>query len=261
MNENITLTPLEQRIMSLIGEMDIISMKELYDLFPDHSKAVLLNTASSMKRKGYLISLKKGFFMIVKDGFFDPDRLIKIAPLIYGGYVAFSSALSLHSLLDYHPFTIFVSTVDRSRKLEWDQYEIRFISMGSLCTGQILKDDIWVSNMEKTLFDCFYKPQYGGGYQNITKAIYQAENIRWDRFGFYIEKYGKDPLAQRIGYILDTMKDVTGMEIPDDLIKDLLKRVKKTARLSASSSQSGRYIEKWKVQDNVQRDTFLGWWY
>ncbi|MEA3559954.1 MAG: hypothetical protein U9R75_11940 [Candidatus Thermoplasmatota archaeon] len=50
MNEKYTLSHLEQMIMSLIGSKNIITMKEIYDLFPQNSKATLRNTASTSRR-------------------------------------------------------------------------------------------------------------------------------------------------------------------------------------------------------------------
>ena len=42
------------------------------------------------------------------------------------------------------------------------------------------KEGIYISSIEKTLFDCFLKPRFIG-FTNITKALYDTK-IEWDKF-------------------------------------------------------------------------------
>lgn len=260
MNEKYYLTPMEQEVLNTFEGRLLISMEEIQDLFNKKNSTTLRNLTSSLMKKGVLHQMKRGLYLSTPDGNIDGDDLIRVAPLIYTGYIAFSSALYLHSLLDYHPFTILVATVDRARKIEFETYEVRYISMGRRCTGQVLKDGIWVSGLEKTFFDCFRKPNLSGGYQNVTKALFQTKDLDWKRFGFFMERYGNDSLCQRVGYILDMMKRETGFDVDEELLLQMSSKVKYITRLK-NDKQKGTFKNDWKVIDNIGTENILSWWY
>lgn len=238
---------------------EMISTKDLIDIFPEMSEYSLRNLVSSLKNKGRLYRLKRGLYLVLHDQTMDSKVLMRSAPLVYPGYLAFSSALGVYGLLDYEPFTILISTVDRARIITVGEYELRYISMGHRSTGSIQKNGIWVSDLEKTIFDCFYKPQYAGGYQNITKALAQVKEIDWDRFLFYVDRYATKPLAQRMGYILEKCRDTFGLETPDHVLKELEDMVHVPARLMPSGLSKGNMDKKWKVLDNVGDEVYFGW--
>jgi len=228
-------------------------------MYPDRTEVALRKLVASLARKGYLHRLKRDLYYVTPDRVMDPDQLIKVGPLIYKGYVAFSSALYIHGLLDYHPFTIFVATVDIARTLEVDNYEIKFVTLGERFDGMTLKDEIWVSDMEKTIFDCFFKLDHAGGMPNIVKALAQIRTLEWPRFMRYVERYARMPMRQRIGFILDVMLEKDLMEVPEYVVEELSKDIKYPARLDPSEAGIGTYSRKWKLIDNIGEGTYLGW--
>ncbi len=259
MNEFHYMTPKEQELMEVISGTLMIRTSELHSIIPDMNGTSLRKTISSLAEKGYLYRLRRDLYIVTEDGVLDPDILIKVGPLMYRGYVAFSSALYLHGLLDYHPFTVFVATCDRSASLIFGNYDMRFISLGKRFTGMENKDGIWRSDLEKTLFDCLYKPAFAGGLQNLTKALTQAERIDWSRFELYLWNYGSVPLRQRAGFLLESMARIELLKVPRGLMDRLGKYASTPTRLDPSGPGYGTYSRNWKVLDNLGERSYLGW--
>jgi len=261
MNKENYKTPLEQEIFEIISNSELISFEEIKDLFPEIKINSLKKATASLSSKGYLYRLKRGLYivtpmkkLIIRDPF-------AIATQIYPSYIAFSSALRFYNLIEYEPFTIFLVTSVKSRQLEVGEYTFRYISLGDKAIGATNINGKWISVLEKTFFDCFYKPQYSGGFEVVTKALYETTHLKWDAFLKFVRKLGSSSLCQRIGYILELLKLETGYKVPKYLFSYLNSKTYTPARLLSSGPSHGIYSKKWKILDNVGRERILGWWY
>ena len=259
MNKNIYMSKREQIIFNMISSVDIAYTDEIRDFFPDLKPHQINKICHSLSSKGYLHRLKKGVYLIQKK----PSDLplikdpYKIALALFKGYIGFSSALRIYDLLDYEPFTIFVVTTNRSMEKRIGEYAFKSVAMGERATGITYYKDIYISTIAKTFFDCFYKPQYCGGYSAITKAINDVE-FDWDEFIRYFE-FTSDSLCQRTGYVLELMEEETGKKIPT--LDNFRKRVKNNTKLVPSGKAGGKYIKEWRVLDNLGKENILSWWY
>jgi len=182
----------------------------------------------------------------------------RIALALFKGYIGFSSALRIYNLLDYEPFTIFIVTETKSMKRSIGEYTFKSVAMGKRATGITYYKGIYISTTAKTFFDCFYKPQYSGGYSTITKALYDAK-LDWNEFIVYF-KLASSSLCQRTGYILELLKNETD-KIPEDILDYFRKRVKNNTKLIPSGKSRGQYIKEWMVLDNLGKENILSWWY
>jgi len=263
MKKNYYLTKSEQLVFNVIKNVDVVSINELKDLFPELSEAMIYKVASSLERKGYLYRLKKGLYLVQKKSSKEPiiENPYKIALSIFKGYIAFSSALRLYDLLEYEPFTIFVATPKKSGTIELNNYIIKAVSMGEKAVGITLYKGVYTSTLAKTFFDCFYKPQHAGGYETITKALYEAENIDWEEFLTYFKKFASPSLCQRTGYILDLMRRELDFDVPEEVLAFLKSKVKTKTKLIPTAPSRGRFISDWKVLDNLGKEKILGWSY
>ena len=261
MEKNNYLTRREQLVFDIIKETDIISIQEIEDIFGELSQNMRYKILSSLNLKGYLYRLEKGLYLVQKIPSKEPivENPYRIALGIFKGYIAFSSALRLYDLIEYEPFTIFVAMPNRSKRIALGNYEIKAISMGIRAEGLTLYKDIYVSNLEKTIFDCFYKPQYSGGYETITKALVTNTRFKWKDFLYYFQKYSSSSLCQRTGYILDLMKEELDYNVPDYIISYFQSRIKNKSRLIPTAPSRGKYVPKWKLMDNLGAGTILGW--
>jgi len=184
----------------------------------------------------------------------------EIALALYKGYLGFLTALKIHGLTEYEPFTIQVITTNASKTKSIGDYVFKAIVLKEKAVGATHQDGYWVSSLEKTFFDCFYKPTRCGGYAVITKALYENQKMNWHLFTFYFKKFASNALCQRTGYVLDTLNKKTNKEIiPEEVIKYFKQRISTKTRLNPSIKKAGKYNKEWKVMVN-EKNTF-SWWY
>lgn len=261
MMKNYYLSRTEQELISVLKSADIISIQEIKELFPSLSDDIIKKVLSSLVRKGHLYRLKRGLYLVNEE----PGKPLienpyRIALALFPGYIAFSSALRLYGLIEYEPFTIFVATPRKSGKKEIGEYTIKAVAIGEKAVGMLIKNGVYTSTLAKTFFDCFYKPNYCGGYSEVTKALYEAGEIDWSEFLGYFKRFASNSLCQRTGYILELVKSL-GVGIPEDVIEYLRSRVKTWTKLVPTLPSKGKGINEWKLIDNLGEERILGWAY
>jgi len=260
MNKNIYLSKQEQMIFHTISSNDIVHTGEIGDLFPNLKSYQINKICSSLSSKGYLYRLKKGIYLVQEK----PSDIsviknpYRIALALFKGYIGFSSALRIYDLLDYEPFTIFIVTKNKSMEKRIGKYTFKSVAMSKRTTGITYYNGIYISTISKTFFDCFYKPQYSGGYSTITRALYDAK-LDWNEFVKYFE-LASSSLCQRTGYVLELLRNETD-KIPEYVLHYFRKRVKNNTKLLPSGRSMGKYTKEWKVSDNLGKENILSWWY
>ncbi|NIP44027.1 MAG: hypothetical protein GWN76_21365, partial [candidate division Zixibacteria bacterium] len=160
-----SLSPVEQMLLDVAVDMEPIFTRDLIDAMPDINPQGIRNTLSSLARKGRISRVKRGVY-IRSEGRGKPiiEKPFRLALAIFPGYIAFGSALTHWDLIEYESFTVFIGTRSRSGSLELGEYTFRAISMGRRAQGMVFEGGLYVSTLEKTLFDCLYKPHHAGGY-------------------------------------------------------------------------------------------------
>ncbi len=260
MGKNVYLTRQEQMIFNVISSTDIAYVDEIRDFFPDLKPYQINKICSSLSSKGYLYRLKKGIYLVQKKPSDTPviKNPYKVALALFKGYIGFSSALRIYDLLEYEPFTIFIVTTNRSIEKRVGEYTFKYVVMGRKATGMTYYKGVYISTIEKTFFDCFYKPQYAGGYSTITKALYDAK-LDWGEFIRYFD-LASDSLCQRTGYVLELLKKEID-KIPEEVLHYLRKRIKNNTKLLPSGRAGGQYIKEWMLLDNLGEENILAWWH
>jgi len=242
----------EQTLYATLQRVDVITHDHIKELFPEYSFQKINKLCHNLLVKGYLYPLKRGLYLINEIPSDHPivKNPFHIASSLHKGYLGFSSALRLYDLIDYESFTIFTITRKKSSETTIGNYLFKTVSMGQKATGATFYKNTYVSTIEKTLFDCFYKPQYAGGYQEIIKALEQMKKIDWTQVLQYFTTFGSDALCQRTGYILDCMHDNHSVHVPKIVLDTFKKRIRNTTKLLPSGSPHGRYVKEWKLLDN-----------
>lgn len=218
-----------------------------------------------LEKKGWITSVGKGVYLrlpaatAVKGKVYLEDPL-EVALKMFNGYLAFQSALKVHGLSEYEPFTIYVATKTKSETISLlKHYEIKAVKLGKRFTGLEKLQKYTVSTKAKTFFDCFYHPHYAGGYSEVLKSLYTAGQIDWQEMEKYLEKFGSSSICQKIGYLISVLKE-TGYDSPHDFVEYLKSRVGNKIKLDFSQS-GGVYNKEWMITDNIGKKKLLSWWY
>lgn len=262
MQKKYYMTGSEQNVYNSIKHTEMVTSDEVRRLFPELSTGMVYKIMSSLEKKGYLYRIKRNIYLVQKRAGENPviENPCRIALALYTGYIGFSSALRLYDLIEYEPFTVFVVTTRKSGIVDIGNYTFRAVAMGKKAIGLSTYRGIYVSNIEKTFFDCFYRPQYSGGYETITKALYERKTLEWESFLEYFRLFASNSLCQRTGYVLDMMRREIDSEIPENVIEFFKNNVRSRTKLIPSSPSRGKFSADWKVLDNTG-GRILGWYH
>lgn len=249
------LTREEYKLWQYIKDKEIVDSELIRIIFPEISSSKKNKLFYGLYKKGYLKRAKK-------DLYYNPAKLrnlYKLALRIKEGYIGLGSALRYYNLIEYEDFTITVITRSFRKKisLKGTKYEVQYVPFKKYFMGFIIRDDIYISTIEKTIFDCFVRPREIG-FVNITKALYDAP-INWRKFMTFFREVNNSALCQRTGYILEIMKEYIHLKIPAFVFEYLEKRVKNPVKLISIKGKS-IYNKKWKIQDNMGRENIISWW-
>ncbi len=241
---------------------------ELKDKGLGLSMAHLYVLLGRLEEKGWITSVGKGVYLRLPassavDGKTYLEDPFEVALKLYpkNAYLAFLSALKVHGLSEYEPFTIFVATEARSETLSLlEQYEVKAVKFGRRFTGYEKKNGYTVSTVPKTFFDCFYRPRYAGGYPEVLKSLHSCENLGWREFLSYLKRFGSSSFCQKVGYMLSLLESAE-YTVPEHVVDYLKSRVKTKTRLDTRISRGGKLVREWLVIDNIGKQRLLEWWY
>ncbi len=269
MKKKFTTKPLSHREQQLYLTLEsegqnvfrISDLKELHLPFSyDHLRVLV----QRLQRKGWLTALGKGVYLRLPasaalEGKVYLEDPFKVALKLFRGYLAFQSALKIHGLSDYQPFTVYVATENKSQTVSLlEQYEIKAITFRERYAGYEAKDGYLVSTVAKTFFDCFFHSVYAGGYPEILKSLHSCDSMDWQEFLKYLKKFASDNLCQKIGYLL-TLLAGTNYKVPKSVLNYVKTRVNIKTRLDPKRP-GGEFLPDWQLYDNIGERKLLSWW-
>lgn len=181
------------------------------------SKIAFSHSAHRLIKKGRLIHPARGFYVIVPvehqvagappaTSFIDAFMKFQEQPY----YIGILSAASLHGAAHQSPQELQVVTSAPLKTITVGRSRIRFITKRhpENTPTQLVRvptGDIPVSTPEATAFDLVLYPQVAGFLSNIaTLLIELSEKIDPKKLPATAKIFSEAPLAQRLGYLLDT---------------------------------------------------------
>jgi predicted transcriptional regulator of viral defense system len=246
------------------GGQNVFRLSELKNQNLPFSYDHLRVLVQRLEKKGWLTSLGKGAYLRLPasaalSGKVYLEDPFKVALKLFRGYLAFQSALKIHGLSEYEPFTIYVATRNKSETIALlEQYEIKAITFRRRYAGYETKDGYVVSTVAKTFFDCFFHPHYAGGYTEVLKSLHSCDSMDWDEFQKYVGKFASENLCQKIGYLLSLMAKAD-YRIPKGVMSYLKSRVNVKIRLDQKRT-GGKLVQEWQLYDNIGEEKLLSWW-
>jgi predicted transcriptional regulator of viral defense system len=168
------------------------------------SDATLKTTLSRLSKKNEIIRLKRSVYST------NPvHNIFSAAQYVFGGYIAFSSALYLHGLITELPYTVRVVTSSQSAVKTLGQYELQAIALGDKAVGFERLGNLVVSTRAKTLFDCVCIPTYSVEEDKLVDAYRNAKmkTCEWSEFDRYVSRFAR---GKKIKKLNDIKKRIRG---------------------------------------------------
>ena len=232
---------------------------------PKSKDSALRELLSDMTRRGLLMRVKRGIYYVIpyeQDAeTFMPDWHLLAEYLVRNAdhYIGYYSALQVHNLITQPSLKeqIVVSKQIHPSSLDIKGIQFQFIFHNKKHFFGVKK--MWIDNfnkvncsdLEKTIIDCLFKPDYAGGIVEIARAIYMSRGkINYSNLLEYIKKFNSQAVIKRLGFLLETFE--IGAEIIDDLMKI---KTKSIVLLDTELPNAGKTISKWSIKQNIEIET------
>ena len=234
-------------------------------ILPHSNELAVRKLLSEMTKRGLLMRLKDGVYYAIpfeQDAeMYMPDWHL-IAEYIVNDaeyYIGYYSALQIHNLITQPSLKeqIVVSKQIRPSLLKIRNVPFQFIYHNSahfFGSKKIWIDDynkVRCSDLEKTIIDCLFKPNYVGGIAEIARAIYTSRNVlNFEKLLEYAIKFESQAVLKRLGFLLELLEINTRITI------DLQSR--KTASLvllDPELPKMGKMLTRWSIQQNLETET------
>jgi predicted transcriptional regulator of viral defense system len=174
-------------------------------------------------------------------------------------YIGYYSALQIHNLITQPSLKeqIVVSRQIRPSTIKIKDVPFQFIYHNEkhfFGTKKIWIDNfnkVICSDLEKTIIDCLFKPDYAGGIVEIARAVYVSrEKIRFDVLFEYVIRFNSQAVIKRLGFLLDVL------EIDTTITKELQKlKTNSVVLLDTELPKTGKIKTKWSIQQNIETET------
>lgn len=172
------------------------------------------------------------------------------ATILYPGYLTLSTAFYIHHLIDEYPFAVFVGSSVRKSVVMGNHTFVYFKAKDFL---GLEKGEYSVASVEKAICDSL---RFGSmtSYPMLVRVLYSAD-IHYDKF-IELCKDEKNAFFQRLGYLLSLLPKLSREK---SRLMALCK-AKVKANTYLQGRESGVYIKKWRIIDNVGEKVLMAWW-
>ena len=216
-------------------------------------KTAVNEMLKGLVKKGWLIRIKRGLYLIIPleagpESKYTEHNFIIASHLVAPYYIGFWGALNFHGFTEQVPNTVFIATTKtlRNRKIFGTNYKFVKIKQKKFFGFKkyfIANKPVCISNKEKTIVDCFDRPELCGGTSEAIKPLLTKEEIDYKKLIVYAEKTGGACL-KRIGFVLEKLKLADASK--------LLKKVKSGyVYLDILAPKKGKYNSKWNIVENI----------
>jgi predicted transcriptional regulator of viral defense system len=243
------------------------SINEAYSLFPNSAKDNVRRMLSNMTKRGLLMRIKEGMYYIIpfeqNPETFMPDWHLLPQYLVGEAeyYIGYFSALQIHSLTtqpnlkeqivvnkQVKPSTLFVKKIPFQFIYHNEKH---FFGNKKMWIDSFNR--VQCSDLEKTIIDCLFKPEYACGITEIAKAIYKIKDkIDYSKILQYVKYFDSQAIIKRLGFLFELLK------IKHSAIDELQKlRTKSIVLLEPSYPKEGKTISRWAIQQNIDTESIL----
>lgn len=121
--------------------------------------------------------------------------------------IGYWTALNLHGLTEQFPNRIFVQTTQLKKEVEFAGFIYQFVKIKENKSVGIIYNGYGnyrfpLTDMEKTIVDCFDLPQYSGGFAELVRAFYKSKSSS-DKLIVYCNAVNNIAVIKRLGFLAE----------------------------------------------------------
>jgi len=231
--------------------MDIFSIQDLTQV-SDYPISEIELALHHLVKAGEINRLEKGKFC--RHNF--RDELV-IGSYISKGVVSYWSALHFHGMTEQLPNIVYIQTNKRKKDKTIFGVDYHFITLPKMKIAGTIKHGVgnhqfFITNMDKTMVDCFDLTQYAGAYGDLVAAFLNYQP-KMDSLIKYCKLINNSAAIRRIGFWMEVF-DKSGIEKFKSFTQEYIP--KSYAKLDPSGGDEGKYNSKWRLLINVDTKRF-----
>jgi len=238
-----------------------------YQLLSHSNTDAVRKLLSDMTKRGLLMRVKEGLYHMIPfeqdSKTFMPDWHLLPQYLVGDTdyYIGYFSALQIHSLTTQPNLK---EQIVVNRQIKPSTFMVKEIPFQFIYHNEkhfFGNKKMWIdgfnrvqcSDLEKTIIDCLFKPQYAGGITEITKAIYKIKDkIDFPKIIQYAKRFNSQAVFKRLGFLLELLE--TGNSAIDELQKLITDSF---VLLEPSYPKEGKTNSRWSIQQNMDNNSIL----
>ena len=250
---NLTQKQLEFTKLLDYHEIDIFTIDGIEKQFGQ--KVIdLTEILENLVQKKLLARIEKGKYC----RFNFKDHLVISNYLVDDGVIAYWSALNKHGLTEQFPNTVFVQTAKdkREKKVFGVSYKFIFVAKRKLTGFDIQgygNHQFRMSDIEKTIVDCFDLPQHSGGYAELIRAFNSAQ-LDAKKMVKYCKAIDNMAATKRIAFLGELLQK-PNFDIFLKYAKGLLNE--RYNIFDPFGQDKGEHVNDWKLRLNISREDIL----
>lgn len=256
-SNRITKTLTDEQI-SLVHQLDqneisIFSVEDLPELLnieiPNLNELV-----ENLEHKEFLMRLERGTYC--RSTFRDENVIGTF--LVDDGAIAYWSALNLHGLTEQFSNTIYVQTTHRKLSKVVLGTPYQFVKIKDQKRVGISYNGYGnykyaITDVEKTIIDCFDLPQYCGGYAELIRAFATA-NLNAQKLIQYCDMVANIAVTKRLGYLSSLLQKVD----LEQFTAYALTKVNTTySQFDPLGTNTGSFNSQWRLRLNITEQDIL----
>ncbi|MDF1546635.1 MAG: hypothetical protein P1P88_02360 [Bacteroidales bacterium] len=234
-------------------EVDIFSISDIEKTL--NNKFENLNAIlENLQKKGFLSRIEAGKYCRAN---FRDEKVIGCY-ISGNGAVAYWSALNIHGLTEQFPNVVFIQTTKSKKSKDIFGTTYKFVSVipskfvGHTEEGygsRVYK----ITDIEKTIIDCFDTPQYSGGYAELIRAFNQAK-LNSQKMIEYCKAVNNRSVIKRLGFLCEILEKDKLLPFLQYAKEQINKRYDLFDPLSIDK---GEFIKDWRLRLNISREEIL----
>lgn len=172
--------------------------------------------------------------------------------------IAYWSALNLHGLTEQFPNNIFVQTnkLKKNKSVFGTSYQFVKVADYKLGGYQMQghgNNQFRLTNIEKTITDCFDLPQHSGGYAELIRAFNQVE-MKSKLLIEYSQQIKNISATKRMGFLAELLQKKE-LDSFITYTKEVINE--KYSLFDPFGLEKGEFVKEWKLRLNISKKDIL----
>jgi len=234
-----------------IQTFEIQNLKSTLDL----DNRTINEIVENLVVKGFLSRIERGKYC--RANFRDENVIGSF--LAKESAVAYWSALNIYGLTEQFSNKIFIQTTQPKKEVEFAGTIYQFVKIQSKKRTGIVFSGYGnhrfpITDIEKTIVDCFDLPQYSGGFAELIRAFYQAK-LSAAKLIDYCNAVDNIAIIKRLGFLSELFekKNLT------NFVKFARSRVNCSYNLFDTFGENrGEPNSDWNLRMNLSKENILG---